>query len=484
MLVEAAHQSRRTRTEAIAAGTVCKRRRRVQVQGAGIREIIAASVAPGVSRKTPSRSCLSFDGLGTLARSRNRLWAEFPRLFLPLVNASARLSTCSLSVVVQIAACLVCLLLFLGCAVYGQTQTLEERPKATRDRLIGSYWWPTKGTPTFNSYAGENVCRGCHAEEASSQINTPMAKAAFQIGEKTQSPIVPAGRLQSGSYLYRISSDNLGFRLTATSGKQTVVGDVRWIFGAGVHGQTYILENKNSLYESQVSTFGGLHGMDLTPGHSPIEAGDIKNALGERLSETTARLCFGCHTTRSSTNSRFDVTRAIPGVHCEACHGPGLGHVKAIKAGEVDEGLKEIMNPVHLTPVDSVDFCGACHRTGMDVVEAEGAYGPVNVRFQPYRLEKSRCWGTTGDDRLTCIACHNPHKPLVQNDSSYDARCLGCHSPQPAESHGANQIRTICPKATANCTSCHMPKYDVPGMHAKFTDHFIRVVRAGESYPN
>jgi Cytochrome c3 len=382
--------------------------------------------------------------------------------------------------------------LFLGLVALGQTQALEERPMATKDRLIGQQWWPTKGAPAFNSYAGESVCRECHSEEASSQINTPMAKAAFQIGARTQSPIIPAGSLQNGSYLYRISSDNLGSKLAVTSGKQTVTSNIGWIFGAGVHGQTYILEIKSSLFESQVSTFAGSHGMDLTPGHSQMEAGDLKNALGERLSELTAKLCFGCHTTHSSTDSKFDVTHAIPGVRCEACHGPGLDHVKAITAGKIDEALKAIMNPSHLSPVDSVDFCGACHRTAMDVVESEGAYGPVNVRFQPYRLEKSRCWGTRGDDRLTCIACHNPHKPLVQNESSYDAQCLGCHSPEggpeggrkQADSHGANQIHAVCPKASANCASCHMPKYDVPGMHAKFTDHFIRVVRAGESYPN
>ncbi|MGC1477866.1 MAG: hypothetical protein WA804_18605, partial [Terriglobales bacterium] len=74
--------------------------------------------------------------------------------------------------------------------------------------------------------------------------------------------------------------------------------------------------------------------------------------------------------------------------------------------------------------------------------------------------------------------------PLVKNESSYDARCVGCHSAQEKESHEASPSGAVCPKATANCTSCHMPKYDVPGMHAKFTDHFIRVVRAGESYPN
>src|SRR5277367_5700400 len=181
-------------------------------------------------------------------------------------------------------ACVLCLLLFLGLAGFGQTQTIEERPMATKDRLIRPQWWPTKGTPALNSYAGESVCRECHSEEASSQINTPMAKAAFQISARTQSPIIPAGSLQSGSYFYRISSDNLGLKLTVTSGKQTVTSNISWIFGAGVHGQTYILENKSSLFESQVSTFAGLRGMDLTPGHSQMEGGDLKNALGERLS--------------------------------------------------------------------------------------------------------------------------------------------------------------------------------------------------------
>jgi len=123
-----------------------------------------------------------------------------------------------------------------------------------------------------------------------------------------------------------------------------------------VHGQTYILESKDNFYESQVSSFATLHGMDLTPGHSQIEAGDFKNALGERLSISTAKLCFGCHTTYSSTNSEFDVTRAIPGVRCEACHGPGADHVNAVKRGQIDEALKAILNPARLSPVALVDF--------------------------------------------------------------------------------------------------------------------------------
>ncbi len=359
-----------------------------------------------------------------------------------------------------------------------------ETPKATKDHLNTHHWWPTKDSFPFKAYAGERACRECHSEEASSQVNTPMAEAAFQLKEHMLSPKLAVGTLQSGSYRYRISSDNLGSHLTVSSGTQSMVARIGWIFGAGVHGQTYILENKSTLYESQVSTFGSVRDMDLTPGHSQIEAGDLKNAIGERLSTSTAAHCFGCHTTYSSTDSKFDVSHAIGGVHCEACHGPGVDHIHAIESDKIEAALKAIMNPAHLSPVDSVDFCGACHRTGVDVVESEQAYGPVNVRFQPYRLEKSRCWGTQGDERLTCIACHNPHQPLVRTSNFYDSRCLSCHRPRGSESIGESVSRVVCPKATSNCTSCHMPKYDVPGMHAKFTDHFIRVVRAGESYPN
>jgi hypothetical protein len=375
-------------------------------------------------------------------------------------------------------------ILLLGFASFGQSGSADESPRATKDRLNDRRWWPTKGTSPFKAYAGESVCLECHSGEASSQVHTPMAEASFRIKEHTPSSKLAPETLHNGSYLYRISSDNLGSKLVVSSGKQSISANISWIFGAGVRGQTYILENKDSLYESQVSSFATLHGMDLTPGHSQIEAGDLKNALGERLSTSTARLCFGCHTTFSSTDSAFDVARATPGVRCEACHGPGVDHINAMKNGEVDDGLKAILNPAHLSPVALVDFCGACHRTGVDVVMSEGAYGPLNVRFQPYRLEKSRCWGTRGDDRLTCIACHNPHEPLLKNESSYDPQCLSCHSPQRGEAHGASQSHAVCPKASANCTSCHMPKYDVPGMHANFTDHFIRVVRNGESYPN
>lgn len=383
---------------------------------------------------------------------------------------------------VAIAVLALCLLPAL--LVLGQSLPTADSPSTTTDRVNTQRWWPTKGAVPFELFAGDGACSECHSKKTSSQLTTPMAQAAVHLAPRAPTPEIVAGTLQLGPYLYRIASDQLGSRLAVSSGKQALTASIAWVFGAGVHGQTYILDHDGALYESQVSSFAALHGMDITPGHTLVGAGDLQNALGERLSTSAAVRCFACHSTYSTTASKFDASRAVPGIHCEQCHGPGLEHIKAIHADERREAIKAILNPADLSPVESVDFCGACHRTTMDVVESTEAYGPINVRFQPYRLEKSRCWGSEGDARLTCVACHDPHEPVIHTASFYDQHCLACHAGQGSESPGHDAAPTVCSVAKANCTTCHMPKSDVPEMHAKFTDHFIRIVRAGESYPN
>jgi cytochrome c554/c'-like protein len=411
------------------------------------------------------------------------LSGRLPAMFNTDLNSAAKLSTrWAHTCFVVMALAVACWLSTL--VVLGKAQTAGQSSATTKDRLSEPHWWPTKSTPALEAYASDNACNVCHSTKASSQLNTSMAKAALRLKGPIRSPDLASGTAQLGTYLYRISSDHLGSALTVSSGKQSISANIGWIFGVGVHGQTYILEKKGDLYESQVSSFAGLQSMELTPGHTPVEPDNLENALGERLTTSLAARCFACHTTHSSTSARFDASHAVPGVHCEACHGPGRHHIEAMQAGNADEALQAISNPARLSPAESVDFCGSCHRTSMDVVISEEAYGPINVRFQPYRLEKSRCWGTQGDARLTCVACHDPHEPVVRSASFYDQRCLNCHAAQEAKSPGHDSPSAVCPVARANCTSCHMPKSEVPEMHAKFTDHFIRVVRTGESYPN
>jgi hypothetical protein len=173
---------------------------------------------------------------------------------------------------------------------------------------------------------------------------------------------------------------------------------------------------------------------------------------------------------------------AIPGIGCEACHGPGLQHVILNTSQPESGGSQLVMNPAKLNPEDSVDFCGACHRTTADA-ELQGltAGGVNNVRLQPYRLQKSKCWAKA-DARITCIACHDPHVQVVSDPGFYDGKCLACHASQ-AHPANAKEAAPPCKRGMKNCVSCHMQQIDVPGTYTTFTDHYIRIVKAGAPYP-
>ena len=69
--------------------------------------------------------------------------------------------------------------------------------------------------------------------------------------------------------------------------------------------------------------------------------------------------------------------------------------------------------------------------------------GSLNVRFQPYRLENSRCWKEgKGDARITCLSCHDPHQPLAMDPASYDSSCLQCHRAASREEKKARRQRS------------------------------------------
>jgi len=168
-------------------------------------------------------------------------------------------------------------------------------------------------------------------------------------------------------------------------------------------------------------------------------------------------------------------------VSCEACHGPGLAHAAAMKTDTSTQ--LQIVSPARFKPAKAVDFCGACHGSPRDVVLA-GTVGRMTVRFPAYRLVKSRCWGTNGDARLTCFACHDPHQPLQRDAAAYDVACLRCHANGGAASENSRAHQAACPVAKSQCTSCHMPKVNIAEMHYDFTDHNIRIVKANAPFPD
>jgi len=352
---------------------------------------------------------------------------------------------------------------------------------ATADRVQGPGFWPTQATAPRPDFLGPAACARCHATHAQSQLGTSMAHTAMPAAEAPTLRDNPALRFRSETHTYEIrtSAGQSLYSVTASDGSSSSAPLV-WAFGAGKVGQTYLFARGGVFQEARLSYFSG-HGADFTPARAIKAPKDLADAMARPIPDAEARRCFACHNTASTVAGVFDTKGLIPGITCEACHGPGRKHVEALEQKKLGPALEAILNPAKLDPAASVDFCGACHATFWDVKLA-GEEGIAALRSQPNRLQSSKCWGA-GDARITCVACHDPHVPLVREAAAYDSRCLSCHaqaaaSPAIAATPAKDHPGRACPVARENCVTCHMPRYEAPGMHHEFTDHKIRIVAA------
>ena len=368
---------------------------------------------------------------------------------------------------------LLCSALLSSCCLWAQM--------ATEDRLLLRGWWPRHSSPSTEEYVGPATCGKCHEEKAATQRTTPMANTSAHVADSQVLASHARLTFQEGRLTFQISTEAGKSVYTISDGVNSVSKPLVWAFGDGHIGQSYLFEKDGTLEESRVSYFDRLKALDFTPSRKLSEQKDLESAMARPVVNEELVRCFGCHATASTINDKFAGEKVIPGIACEACHGPGRRHVAARGVENLQPAF--IFNPGKLNPVDSVDFCGACHGTWWDI-KLGGLEGLANLRAQPYRLEKSRCWGKKGDARLACVACHDPHKPLVRDSASYDKNCLSCHVTGATAKSDADHPGSACKVATRDCASCHMPKYDVSAMRFAFRDHFIRVVQPGAPYPD
>ena len=313
-----------------------------------------------------------------------------------------------------------------------------------------------------------------------------MARAVFHADDSKVLRGQTSLTFSVGPYRYLIQSDGKHNLYTVTNGTQTLSSPLLWAFGTPRVGQSYLFKREDGrFYEARVTYFETMKNLGFTPTRDLQSPKDVEEAMDRPVGPAEISRCFGCHATVSSIGEKFDENNLILGITCEACHGPGAKHTAAMSdfmKGNLDAGgPKDIFNSAHLDPVDSVEFCGACHGTWWDVKNS-GAKGVATTRSAPYRLVTSKCWGK-GDARLTCIACHDPHEQLQTEAGAYDHVCLKCHAGSPGEKQAVSHGGARCPIASKKCTSCHMQKVYVPEMHSNFTDHRIRIVRAGEAFP-
>jgi hypothetical protein len=310
---------------------------------------------------------------------------------------------------------------------------------------------------------------------------TPMAQA-LEVAPACRI-ITARGRLtfRNGQYTYEISHQGKTIVYSVSDGSNTIKEPILFCFGQGHIGQTYLFRHNDLLYETRVSYFEKLRQLDVTIGHKPAVPTSLDDALGRAIGGDEPQQCFGCHTTGAVAGTQLKLNQLRAGVGCESCHGPGEKHVVAMKEKKFRE--PQIFNPSRLGGHDlSQSFCGTCHTSFEQAMLMPGQAGINNIRFQPYRMFNSR-GHNTDDPRIGCLACHNPHEKLRKETAYYDQKCLACHLTKANEPKTQRRPAAACPVSTKSCATCHMPKVELPGMHAAFTDHWIRVAKPNEPVP-
>jgi hypothetical protein len=156
--------------------------------------------------------------------------------------------------------------------------------------------------------------------------------------------------------------------------------------------------------------------------------------------------CGACHTTGYANwppgGTPEDLPGAVgiwalPGVQCEACHGPGSLHAANPPA-------------VDMEIVRDSALCQDCHLMGraetLDVAEGfiqhEDTYGDLSQGKH---------------EVLTCVTCHDPHAGVKQlreaGEPTVRAQCETCHF-----GSAQNQAVEVHQRMGLTCIQCHMPQ--------------------------
>ena len=314
--------------------------------------------------------------------------------------------------------------------------------------------WPLVCFFVVSGRAQTPDCATCHPAEARLHAQTRMAHAMSPALSSAFAQNLPQQPLRESGDGYAFTYRMLptGVSVTAVRGADQANGLIEWVLGAGAQGQTPLVRTPDAMRESRVSYFPQLHKSGVTVGPDGGASPNAQAALDFKESARDLQTCIGCH---SSAITR-DLQPVVPGVQCNRCHLGSEEHARG--------NGKPPLNPGKLTPPEQVRFCGNCHRNKPPVDDAQ----LENVRFQPLRLMKSRCFA---GGKLACTTCHIAHQDARRNDPAfYNAKCHACHDAQVFHTE---------PRQSGDCIGCHMPYVELhPALH--FTDHFIRVVQAGD----
>src|SRR5512144_3041122 len=98
-------------------------------------------------------------------------------------------------------------------------------------------------------------------------------------------------KFQKFGYTYLVETANGQSTYSVSDGNRTLTLPIRWSFGNAA--QTWVFERDGVFYESLVSYYPSIGGLEITIGDSNITPRSLDEAAGRKLPTGEVTACFG-----------------------------------------------------------------------------------------------------------------------------------------------------------------------------------------------
>jgi len=387
--------------------------------------------------------------------------------------------------------------------------------------LVLGWLLPVTGTFAVElhpGYVGSTACAECHADQHAAWTGSHHDLAMQEATAETVLGDFNDAEFTLDGVTTRFFRDDGRF-MVRTQGVDGGTADfvVHYVFGIDPLQQLLLelpggrLQAFGVAWDARQAEQGGQRWYHLYPDDPPRP--------GDRLhwsapDQNWNHMCAECHSTDllkryDPASDRYATSYAEIDVGCEACHGPGAGHVAWARqpVRDADPRLAILLDErkgvswrpdpasgqprrsMPRTSTKEISTCARCHARRGRLTESYRHGAPVGDShrvatlspglYQPdgQVLDEVYVYGSFLQSRMhaagvTCSDCHQPHTLKLRTDG--DALCATCHAA--LRYAGRQHHHHDSAEAGARCVACHMPATTYMGVDPR-RDHSFRIPR-------